>query len=92
MEIQPLAHHFWPQPEQVSSLVEGQAHNWQLALRNLAIVWLFAGFGEEIAYRGYLLPRAADLGGRSRAANLLAMVFVAVLCALSAGLRELGRA
>jgi len=42
-------------------------HEWKSALRNLAIVWLFAGFGEEIGYRGYLLtrprPRQTDQPG-----------------------------
>jgi membrane protease YdiL (CAAX protease family) len=49
------------------------------ALLTLGIVWTFAAFGEELGYRGYLLTRAADLGNRSRAAYVLAMVCVAVL-------------
>ena len=48
-------------------------------MRNLAIVWSFAAFGEELSYRGYLLTRAADLGGRSRIAYATAMVYVALL-------------
>jgi membrane protease YdiL (CAAX protease family) len=46
-------------------LLKIPALDWKLALRNLAMVWIFAGFGEEIGYRGYLLTRAADLGNRS---------------------------
>jgi membrane protease YdiL (CAAX protease family) len=45
----------------------------------LGLVWTFAAFGEEIAYRGYLLTRAADVGNRSTAAYLVAVVVVAVL-------------
>jgi len=70
--IQPLASHFWHTPENVSSLLKTPVHEWKSALRNLAIVWLFAGFGEEIGYRGYLLTRAADLGNRSNLAYILA--------------------
>lgn len=77
--VDPLAHYFWRKPEHVSSLFTGQAHNSKLALRNLAIVWVFAGFGEEIGYRGYLLPRAADLGNRTQTAYLAAMLYVALL-------------
>jgi len=55
-------------------------HEWKSALRNLAIVWLFAGFGEEIGYRGYLLTRAADLGQPDQTwAYILAMLYVALL-------------
>jgi uncharacterized protein len=66
--IQPLARHFFPGPEKVSSLLAAEGLDWKRALRNLAIVWGFAGFGEEIGYRGYLLTRAADLGNRSKLA------------------------
>jgi membrane protease YdiL (CAAX protease family) len=45
----------------------------------LLLVWTFAAFGEEIAYRGYLLTRAADLGFRSPAAYWIGMIFVSVL-------------
>ena len=48
-------------------------------LLSLAFVWGFAGFGEELSYRGYLLNRAADLGDRSRLAYVLAMCYVAIL-------------
>ena len=77
--IQPLASHFWQGGEQVSSLLKTPAFDWKLALRNLAIVWVFAGFGEEVSYRGYLLTRAADLGNRSKVAYVAAMLYVAVL-------------
>jgi hypothetical protein len=77
--IEPLARHLWHRPEQVSSLLTVPAHDWKFALRNLAIVWVFAGFGEEVGYRGYLLTRAADLGNRSKIAYVAAMLYVALL-------------
>jgi hypothetical protein len=77
--IEPLANHLWHTPEQASSLLKVPAHDWKFALRNLAIVWVFAGFGEELGYRGYLLTRAADLGSRSKIAYLAAMLYVALL-------------
>jgi membrane protease YdiL (CAAX protease family) len=76
--VQPLAHHFWPEPEHVSSIIKTQG-GWKNLLRSLAIVWGFAGFGEELGYRGYLLNRAADLGNRSQVAYVVAMIYVAVL-------------
>ncbi len=45
----------------------------------LGIVWTFAAFGEEIAYRGYLLTRAADVGGRSPLAWWIGVIIVSVL-------------
>lgn len=53
--------------------------NLMVALKWLLVVWTFAAFGEEIAYRGYLLTRAADLGNRSRAAWWVGMIFVSIL-------------
>lgn len=55
------------------------AGNLMVALKWLLVVWTFAAFGEEIAYRGYLLTRAADLGNRSRAAWWVGMIFVSIL-------------
>lgn len=77
--IQPLTSQIWHRPEQVSSLLKVPAFDWKLAVRNLAIVWIFAGFGEEVGYRGYLLTRAADLGSRSKFAYVVAMLYVALL-------------
>jgi membrane protease YdiL (CAAX protease family) len=45
----------------------------------LLLVWTFAAFGEEIAYRGYLVTRAADLGKRSAAAYWIGVVLVSIL-------------
>jgi hypothetical protein len=76
--VQPLAQQIWHQPEQVSSLLSS-GMSAKKALLSLGIVWTFAAFGEELGYRGYLLTRAADLGGRSALAYVIAMLCVAVL-------------
>jgi membrane protease YdiL (CAAX protease family) len=44
-------------------------------LRWFGIIWTYAAFGEEIGYRGYLLNRVADIGGRSHAALLLGLIW-----------------
>jgi hypothetical protein len=64
--IDPVTSHFWP-PAIAPAAVHEIAGNIRAALLYLPVVWLFAAFGEEIAYRGYLLNRAADCGGRSNA-------------------------
>lgn len=48
----------------------------------LALVWTLAAFGEELAYRGYVLERAATLGNRSPAAYAVAVVVVGLLFGL----------
>jgi CAAX protease family protein len=76
--VQPLAQQVWHQREHVSSLLSSGMST-KKALLTLGIVWTFAAFGEELGYRGYLLTRVADLGNRSQAAYVIAMVCVAVL-------------
>ena len=49
------------------------------ALKWFLLVWTFAAIGEEIGYRGYLINRAADAGGRSKAVYWIAVVLVSVL-------------
>lgn len=53
--------------------------NLPAALLMLALVWTLAAFGEEMAYRGYVLERAAALGHRTPASYLVAMVAVSLL-------------
>jgi uncharacterized protein len=76
--IEPLTGHFWPPPiaPAGAAAIPG---NIKAALLGLLIVWTFAAFGEEIAYRGYLVTRAADLGRRSTSAYWIGIVFVSVL-------------
>lgn len=76
--IDPLTARFWP-PAVAPAGANEIAGNIRMAAFALLVVWTFAAFGEEIAYRGYLLTRAADVGGGSPAAYLIAMVVVSVL-------------
>src|ERR1700737_525642 len=75
--IDPITAHFWPAAiaPRGSDQITGHA---MVALRWLLLVWTFAAFGEEIGYRGYLLRRAADVGGRSKAAYWIAGVLFSV--------------
>lgn len=76
--IDPLTSRIWP-PAIAPAGASDIPGNMKMALLALLIVWTFAAFGEEIAYRGYLLGRAADLGKKSPAAYLLGVVFVSIL-------------
>jgi len=77
--VGPLASRIWPGPQHVSNTLASAALGWRQALITLLIIWTFAAFGEELSYRGYLLTRAADIFGRSRAAYFLGTILVAVL-------------
>jgi len=76
--IEPATGFFWPKPT-APALANEIRGNVEIALLALAIVWTFAAFGEEIAYRGYLLTRAADIGYRSPTAYWIGIVFVSIL-------------
>jgi uncharacterized protein len=76
--IEPLAAHFWP-PIVAPAGSEAISGNIGTALLWLLLVWTWAAFGEEVGYRGYLVTRAADLGGRTSVAYWIGIVAVAVL-------------
>jgi membrane protease YdiL (CAAX protease family) len=76
--VDPLTARFWPPAIAPSGSNEITGHV-MVALQWLGIIWTFAAFGEEIGYRGYLLNRAADAGGRSKAAYWASVLVVAVL-------------
>lgn len=76
--VDPMTAHFWPPAKAPSGMNEIAGHVW-IAVEWLGIVWTFAAFGEEISYRGYLINRAADAGGRSKVAYWFGVVLVAVL-------------
>ena len=76
--VDPLTSHFWPPAVAPSGASEITGHV-VVALRWLGLVWTFAAFGEEIGYRGYLLTRAADVGGRSKVAYWIGVLAVSVL-------------
>ncbi len=76
--IDPVTAHFWPPAIAPSGMNEITGH-WKVALHWLFLVWTFAAFGEEISYRGYLLRRAVQAGGRSKAAWWAGVLVSAVL-------------
>jgi membrane protease YdiL (CAAX protease family) len=76
--IEPVTAHFWPPTVAPSGSNEIQGHA-IVALQWLLLIWTFAAFGEEIGYRGYLLTRAAEVGGRSSVAYWVGNILVAVL-------------
>jgi membrane protease YdiL (CAAX protease family) len=76
--IEPLTGFFWPKPV-APELANEITGNIKVALLALLLVWTFAAFGEEIAYRGYLLTRAADVGKRSAAAYWIGIILVSIL-------------
>jgi membrane protease YdiL (CAAX protease family) len=47
-------------------------------VRVLLVVWVTAAFGEEVVYRGFLIPRLARLFGDGRHAGAIAVVVGAV--------------
>jgi len=65
-----------------SSIVTSSPHDLRWVFTTLAIVWTFAAFGEEIAYRGYLTLRGADALGGSMAGWIAATLVTAVLFGL----------
>jgi uncharacterized protein len=73
-----LTSRWWPAvptPEDFTA-IRGNA---LLAGQWLLTVWTFAAFGEEVGYRGYLLGRAADVGGRSAGSYWLALLLTSIL-------------
>jgi hypothetical protein len=73
--VDPLAIRFTGQTADLSDF-EPVVGNITLMAIYLLVIWSFAAFGEEFAYRGYLLRRTIDaLGGSSRGA-----VAAVVLC------------
>jgi membrane protease YdiL (CAAX protease family) len=53
--------------------------NVRMLLFWLALNWTLAAFGEELGFRGYVMPRIADLGGRTRAAWVASLVVTSLL-------------
>jgi membrane protease YdiL (CAAX protease family) len=53
--------------------------NVKLLLLWLALNWTLAAFGEELAFRGYVMNRLADLGRGTRGAWLVSLVVASAL-------------
>jgi len=76
--IEEITARFWP-PIAAPAGTEEITGNVPVALFYLLVVWTFAAIGEQIAYRGYLLTRAADVGKGSAAAYWVGIVAVSIL-------------
>jgi hypothetical protein len=79
---QPLAHLIWHQSENVSSVITSVHGSPITVAKSLAIIWTFAAFGEEFAYRALLLRRSADALNGSRGAYAVATIASSVLFGL----------
>lgn len=75
---EPIGLWIWHRPPQISSVIQSVMTG-KAALKLLGLVWTFAAFGEEVAYRGYLLRRAADVGNWSKSACLFALLWSSIL-------------
>lgn len=76
--VDPITSRFWPEAKAPEG-AEGITGNLSTAAQWLLLAWSFAAFGEEIAYRGYLLRRAAQAGGGSTLAWWMGVIVVAIL-------------
>ena len=59
--------------------------NWRLLLILFVVSWILAAFGEELAFRGYLMNRVADGFGRTRVAWIISLVAVSVFFGIGHG-------
>ena len=75
--VDPLTHPFLHYSARTNPLEI--AHGSFMVVRWFGIIWTYAAFGEEIGYRGYLLNRVADLGGRSRTALVIGLLWSSVM-------------
>lgn len=66
-------------PNKAAAIFKDIEGNTPLFLFLLPITWLFAGFGEEVFYRGYLMTRFAQFMGETRFAWIIAVVVQAAL-------------
>jgi membrane protease YdiL (CAAX protease family) len=51
----------------------------------IALSWTLAAFGEEMFWRGYLMNRVADVGGRTRLAWLFSLIIVNMVFGVAHG-------
>jgi len=66
-------------PNKAAAYFKPLEGNLQLFLFLLPITWLFAGFGEEVLYRGYLMTRMAQFMGETRTAWFIALIAQSIL-------------
>jgi uncharacterized protein len=71
-------------PPDVSDLKE-VVGNWKLLLIVLVVSWILAAFGEELAFRGYLMNRVADGFGRTHVAWIISLIVVSAFFGIGHG-------
>jgi membrane protease YdiL (CAAX protease family) len=72
---QPLLVRLTHRPPDLSDFNELRG-NFKLMLLGLALTWILGAFGEEMAWRGWLMNRVASLGHKSRAAWIVSLLLV----------------
>jgi uncharacterized protein len=55
----------------------------KFALLMIVLIWIFAAFGEEFFYRGYLMNRVADFGSRTRFAWIVSLLAISAVFGLT---------
>lgn len=80
----PLIASITGRPPDVSDL-RALVGNWRFLLVLLALSWILAALGEELAFRGYLMNRVADVMGRTRLAWVISLVSVSVFFGVGHG-------
>ena len=63
--------------------------NSKMTLLFIALSWTLAAFGEELAWRGYLMNRVADLLGRRKRSWMLSVVIMSIVFGLAHGYQGL---
>lgn len=53
--------------------------NLKITLIFLLLIWILAGFGEELIYRGYLMNRVAGVFGSARAAWVISLIVISII-------------
>ena len=69
-------------PPDLSDFAKVQGHL-KSALLMIALVWIFAAFGEEFVFRGYLMNRVADFGFRTRSAWIVSLLVTSMVFGLT---------
>jgi membrane protease YdiL (CAAX protease family) len=59
--------------------------NIKMTLIFIALSWTLAAFGEELFWRGYLMNRVADIGGRTPPAWIVSLIVVSIAFGLAHG-------
>jgi CAAX protease family protein len=80
--VMPIANHVSGQQQDLDQFAKLRG-NLPLLLALLALSWTVAAVGEELAYRGYLQVRIAQLFGSGRAAVVVAVVTSSLLFGLA---------